>query len=121
MHAVTPALQVLRQAMYEQRRLVCRYDQDEVLSVIKRDKVKAEEDRAATPVADMTKRLWYGDTPLILQEGGDFLIVRMTDQQLKVYRYHRQQGCTGVFMDATEGLVSAAVPKHWEWPCWLGW
>lgn len=101
--------------MSEERLSRCRYDGDEVLSVIKRDKVKAAEDKAATPDADRAKRLWFGDTPLILLEGGDVLVVRMTDESLKLYKYHRQRGCSGLFMDATEGLVRLCAVLGW-WP-----
>ena len=101
--------QVVRQALYEARKLKHVHDKDVMVSVVLRQRAEEKVDLASTPDVDRSHRLWGGDTPLIVQQAGsNMLVLRMTDLQLQAYVHCRQQGSTGLFFDATEGMVSGS-------------
>ncbi len=83
--------QVVAQARYERRQSLYSRDADPISSVINRKAAVEAADKAATHPQIVSQRLFYGDTPLIVQhDNGDLM---------------RAVGHTGWYIDATEGMV----------------
>ena len=99
--------QVVRQATYEARASECRFDKDVLYSVMLRNRKVEAADLEGTALDDRKLRLWTGDAPyFLIGTGGNFTLMLMTDHQLQLWVHLRQQGYSGWFMDATEGMVS---------------
>jgi hypothetical protein len=98
--------QVIRQAMYEWRKTRATYHEQPILSVAMRATAVEAADKGATPEEDQRARMWYGDTPVFtVLHGSNFVLVRMTDLQLRTWLHFREKGCAGWFVDTTEGMV----------------
>ena len=97
---------VVRQARYEVS-VKEKHDTDEVFSAAVRKRQTQLKDKADTPDEDHPQRLFYGETPFISEIGHDsFVLLRMTDHQLRRWEFCRGGGCSGLVMDTMGGMVS---------------
>ena len=101
---------VVRTATWEQRKAESRLDPDPMVSLLKGAAAAQAADLQSTPEADRKDRLWTGGVPYFVQlPGHHFSLLMMTDHQLRFWMYCCQKRLTGLYVDATEGLVRTSV------------
>ena len=97
---------MLRKAVSENRIKQFRRHPDDVVSVQILGKEVAAKERAATPASEQSSRLMYGDTAMVSAlEDNNFIIVRTTDGQLNRWRFCRERGSHGFWVDTVGNMV----------------